>query len=131
MRKTLKLFWALAAFVVISLPVSVFGQTGGAGGGGTSGGPPKKSIQLQNPLKVDSIEKFFQLLIDILLIFATPIIVFFIIYSGFLFVTARGNEDQLKKAKTALLWTVIGAVLLLGANVLLDIIVNTVNQLRA
>lgn len=99
--------------------------TGPSGTGGVTG-----SSRLLNPLKVDSIEKLLQLILDILLIFAVPIIVFFIIYSGFLFVTAQGNEEQLKKAKNALLWTVIGAVILLGAKVILDVIVNTVTSLQ-
>ncbi len=115
---------------LFGMPHVADAQSGGAGTGGTSGGPPPQIVKLENPLKVGSIPEFFALLIDVLLIFAVPIIVFFIIYAGFLFVTARGNEDQIKKAKNALLWTVIGAVLLLGAKTLLAIIINTVDQLR-
>ncbi len=101
-----------------------------------SGEPPSRvgstvgAITLTNPLKVDSIPKLLQLILDIILIFATPIIVFFIIYSGFLFVTAQGNDAQLTKAKTALLWTVIGGVIVLGANVLLDVLIATVKSLQ-
>lgn len=44
-----------------------------------------------------------------------PMAGIFIIYSGFLFVTARGSEDQLKKAKTTFYWTIIGTILIVGA----------------
>ncbi len=138
-------------FSLMSAPLSAFSATGtvpggnqpaqpGAPGSGMVPGANQQqssthipgtpsSYNLQNPLKVNSIEDFLKLLITILLVFATPIIVFFIIYSGFLFVTAAGNETKLAKAKAALLWTIVGAVILLGANALLTIIINTVKQL--
>ena len=56
--------------------------------------------------------------------------VFFIVYSGFLFVTARGSEDKLKTAKRALLYSVIGTAILLGAWVIAEVIASTINQLR-
>lgn len=59
------------------------------------------------------------------------IVVFFIIYAGFLFVTARGDTTKLEKAKTTFLYTVIGAAILLGATVLATVIKNTVDQLEA
>lgn len=137
-------FLLLIPVVFVLLPLaSVYAATTGstpttppAVTGSTPTTPPSSvggtigSITLANPLKVDSIEKLLQLILDIILIFATPIIVFFIIYSGFLFVTAQGNDAQLTKAKTALLWTVIGGVIVLGANVLLDVLVATVKSLQ-
>lgn len=58
-----------------------------------------------------------------------PIIVLAIIYSGFLFVTARGNSEKLGKAKDALLYSVIGAAILLGAVALAKLIESTVRAL--
>lgn len=49
-----------------------------------------------------------------------------IIYSGFLFVTAGGDEGKIKTAKLVLLYTVIGAAILLGAKVIATVIQNTV-----
>lgn len=57
------------------------------------------------------------------------IIVFFVLYSGFLFVKARGDEKGITDAKNAFLWTVVGAAVLLGAQLLSTIIQNTVKQL--
>jgi hypothetical protein len=68
-------------------------------------------------------------IIEIILVFAVPIIVFFIIYAGFLFVTARGNENQIGTARTALTWAVIGGVIVLGANLILTVVQQTVNTL--
>ncbi len=52
-----------------------------------------------------------------------------IIYAGFLYVTAGGNETQIKKAHDALLYAVIGAAILLGAWVISEAIRATINQL--
>ena len=43
------------------------------------------------------------------------VVILMLVYVGFLFVTAQGNESKLTQAKTALMWTVIGALILLGA----------------
>ena len=47
-------------------------------------------------------------------------------YAGFLFVTANGNESQLTQAKNALLWSVVGGVIALGARLILEVIQGTV-----
>ncbi len=43
------------------------------------------------------------------------VVVIMIIYSGFLFVTARGDETQISNARRSLLYSAIGAAILLGA----------------
>lgn len=92
--------------------------------------PSSQSFQLQNPLNVGSIEELLRLILDIVVIFATPIVVFFVIYSGFLFVTAQGNEERLKKAKTAFLWTIIGGLIVLGASTILTVIIGTIRSIQ-
>jgi hypothetical protein len=46
-----------------------------------------------------------------------------------LFVVSKGNPEELKKAKTTLYWTIIGALILLGAQVIAKIIENTLKTL--
>ncbi|OGF82411.1 hypothetical protein A3B18_03640 [Candidatus Giovannonibacteria bacterium RIFCSPLOWO2_01_FULL_46_13] len=60
---------------------------------------------------------------------ALPLVVVFIIYSGFLFVSARGNEEQLEKAKSTFFWAVIGAILVVGAYAIATAIENFAKQL--
>lgn len=104
--------------------VSCGGGAGADGGGGGGAG----SISIENPLAADSITDFFLLLIRILLIFAIPIIVFFIIYAGFLMVTAQGNQEQITTAKRAFVYALIGGLLILGAELILTVIQGTVNS---
>jgi len=92
---------------------------------------PTTEIGIINPLgEGTTITSFFLDLIRILLIFAIPIIVFFIIYAGFLMVTANGKPEQISKGKTALLYAVIGGLLILGANLILTVIQGTVDSFR-
>ena len=58
-----------------------------------------------------------------------PVCVFFMVYAGFLFVSARGNEEAITKAKKTFLYTVIGVALLLGSWALAKAIQGTVNQI--
>lgn len=90
------------------------------------------SYGLENPLSKDNqtLIGLLQNLLDIIMVFAVPLIVFMIIYAGFLFVMDRGTGKNLDKAKRALLYSVIGGVLILGANIILYVIEGTVNAFR-
>lgn len=91
--------------------------------------PSSPSTAVQNPLVANSITELFQAIIDIVMIFAIPIIVFFIVYAGFLYVTARGSTETIQKAHRALLYAIIGALLIIGANVLIDVVGGTVQSI--
>ncbi len=58
-----------------------------------------------------------------------PIITVFIVYSGFLFVTAQGRPAQLETARRNFFYSVLGALLILAAWVLANLIGSTVTQL--
>ena len=58
-----------------------------------------------------------------------PVIALAIIYCGFLFVFARGNPEKIKTAKDALIYTLIGAAVLLGAWTIAQLVSNTVISL--
>ena len=94
-------------------------------------GSSVSTVTLKNPLNVDSITDLLVALLNIVIIIAVPIVVFFIIYAGFLYVTARGNAEQVKKASAALTYSVIGAILIIGAFVIVEIIGNLVDSFTA
>ena len=77
--------------------------------------PATTNVKLDNPIKINDIEELLQAILTIVIGLATPIIVFFIIYAGFLYVTARGNPEQIKQASQALTYSVIGGVIILGS----------------
>ena len=70
---------------------------------------------LARPTKAGSLADFIKDIANIAMQIGGIVAVIFIIWAGFLFVTARGNEEQIKKARMTFYWTIIGAVVLLGA----------------
>lgn len=91
-------------------------------------GPANATID--NPLGANN-TSLNDLLIKIMRIVTTVgsiVVVFFIIYSGFKFVTAGDSDSDRTKAKDIFYATIIGAAILLGANVIATIIVGTVEN---
>lgn len=119
------------------MPMSVLADTqasggataGNAGGGSTTGKDLSISFQLKNPLEgTDSLQGFLLNVLDAVIYILMPVIVIMMIYAGFLFVTARGNAEKLTQAKNALLYTVIGAAIILGAKGFALAIESTLKQ---
>lgn len=88
---------------------------------------------IDNPL--DSQYSTFPLFIDAVVTVAVqvlfPFVVLAIIYSGFLFVKAQGNETELKEAKKVLWYSIVGAFVLLGALGFSQIIQTTIESVTA
>lgn len=118
--KTIRFFLLIVLFIIPS--VLVFASVA------VPGAPSVANIP--NPLGANTtITSFIATLLDTIFPIAALVAVFFLIFAGFLMVTAGGNEEKLTKARQALLWTVIGVALLLGAKVLSAVICGTINQL--
>jgi hypothetical protein len=98
--------------------------------GDTDFTPCSLSGKICNPIPdIHSIPDFIQTFLTKALELGIPVIALAIIYCGFLFVSARGNSEKLTKAKDALLYTLIGAAVLLGAWAIATLIKNTVTGL--
>ena len=93
------------------------------------GGNP--GVTLMNPLGTGTtINSFLLSILNIITNTIGPVIVILmLVYVGFKFVAAQGNESKLTEAKQMLLWTVIGALVLLGAKVIAMGIQATVQAL--
>ncbi len=125
--------------LILFSSILFFGLTGGpayantqnSGGSNTqnSGGPQSITFQIDNPSTVDNVQDLLEALLNLAVQVGVPILVIAIIYVGFLFVQAQGNETKLADAKKAFFWTVIGAAIVLGAFVISTAIQNTVDQL--
>lgn len=84
---------------------------------------------LCNPLAFDTLYEFLIAILNLVAFIAFPVLVLFIIYVGFLFVSAQGDTEKLKKAKSYLFWALVGALLVLGGKALALAIQATVDQL--
>ena len=107
------------------------GATTNDPGATTNTGAPGTTMELANPLKAKSIDAFILSIIEVIMVFLIPIIVLYIMYAGFLFVTARGNATQIADAKRALLYAIIGGVIVVGAKLIIDVIQGTVDAFKA
>lgn len=89
-----------------------------------------QGVSFTNPINKGSIQEILTAVLDFLTAIGAIMAVLFTVYAGFLFVTARGSESQLQKAKQTLFWTLVGAVIVLGAFVLAEVIETTANQIK-
>jgi len=115
------LFYVLA-LGILTLPMDVYAAS------------PKKcppGSEFCNPLRdgLNTVSGFTEALLKAVIYILFPIAVLFMIYSGFKFIIAQGNEQELKKAKVNFFWTVIGLSLLLGAVALAAILRGTIDPL--
>lgn len=83
-------------------------------GNGTAGGSDLKTIFLN--------------VLDVAQTIMIMLTTLYLIFAGFMFVTAKGDPGKLKKARDALLWGLIGAALILCAEVLAYGIGDTVKE---
>lgn len=116
MKKLLKKFLVGLMFFA---PILVSAQAQGPG------------FTFENPIDADNIFELIAQVLSFVSAFGAVIVVLAIIYSGFLFVKAQGNDSEISKAKSVFFWSVVGAIVLLGAQVLAEIICNTAASLGA
>ncbi len=132
MTAKIKYYLASIALFFLSSKI-VFAQLGGQTGSGLSGQTGSGGCQagtICNPIpNVTSLNDLLKDILQGVIKIGIPIITLALIYSGFLFVTAQGNSEKLKSAKKALLYTVIGAAVLLGSWAIAQLIHSTVSSL--
>ena len=92
-----RIFWANTA-LLITLPTVVFAQ----GETITIGDPTGKTV-----------EEILNSVVNWLLVIAAPIAVIMTIWAGYLFMTGGDNEERIKKARSTLMYVVIGIVILI------------------
>ncbi len=101
-----------------------FGLSPGGNTGGTSlqPGGSDNNVTLLNPLNSgdcapnqNCLLNFLKKILDFVIQIGTVAIILMLVYIGFLFVVAQGSDSKLTEAKNALLWTIIGALVLLGS----------------
>ena len=108
----------LILYPIIFLPFIVSAQLD-AGGGAT----------FKNPLDSGDIPALLSKVLHLLVQIGIPVLIIFIVYAGLKFVTAQGNPEEIKKAKSSLFWAVIGGAVLLGAEIISKVIQETVKAL--
>lgn len=116
-------------FVSLSMcgPQFVLSATSSVGAPDAS---PPSGGGLTNPLNsINSLPDFLNAILGAVVDLGTIVLTLALIYVGFLFVKAQGKEEEIKNARNALMWTVIGGLVLLGAQTIGMVISSTVEGL--
>lgn len=112
---------SLFAFIVFSSAATVMaGDTTNSSG----------SSGFTNPIKATSLDSFLTDLLKVVTTIGAVVVVLFLILAGFKYVTARGDLKKIQEATNTLTWTVVGAMVLLGAQVIATAIQGTINELK-
>ncbi len=93
------------------------------GPGGSTG------FELKNPIDSEDFAAIVKKIAELIVKVALPILVVMIIWAGAQFVFAQGNEQKLKDAKTTLWYSLIGALLVVGAFAIATAIENFAKKL--
>jgi hypothetical protein len=88
----------------------------------------KKLVESPTP-DITSIGDFIMELLEIVVKIGVPVASIFLIWSGYLFVSAQGDTTKLTTAKKTFVWACVGAAVLFGAWGLASAINGTVGAL--
>ncbi len=130
--------YVFVTVILLTPAVLVYGQSGtpinptpGTPTPGTPA-PQEVNVKFNNPLANQS-GSLMQLITDILNKIVMPIaaigVVLWIVWAGFQYLLAQGKPEAIKKANLNLMWSLIGAGLLLGAAGISAVLETTVNQI--
>jgi len=79
-------------------------------------------IRIENPITAESFEEIIDNVIDFVFKIAIVLAPLMVVVGGFLLLTAGGNISQVGRAKSLLLWTAIGFLVVLLSKGILAII---------
>jgi hypothetical protein len=87
--------------------------------------------RLANPVaRIMEPQNLIDLLVTIFQFLGGPVVVIGVIYAGFLLVTAQGDEKKIEHGRAVLLWTIVGAAIILGASVIKSVVEGTIEGLQ-
>lgn len=124
-----KTFSLLLVLAILILPTVLFAQ--GMTPPPPTGGTTQIGVKIENPFNGgnDVMSLIRAILSQIVMPIAAVGVVVWIVWAGFQFVLAQGNTTKITAAKNNLLWSLVGAGLLLGAAGISLVVENTVRAL--
>lgn len=136
--KSRKIIINILALFLFLLPLAVaFGQGAGVSSNGANVRPPSgasvgggvSNFKIENPIQATNFEQFLADILNIIVQIGIPVLVLMTIYTGFQFVTAKGDTVKLGKAKSMFLNLIIGSFMILGCFAISEALTNTVADL--
>lgn len=119
----------LVVLSVLALPLVAYLPSQVAAQDSKSPSATSIHLQLKNPLQnTNNIQDFLAKILHAVVLLLSPVIILMLVYTGFLFVRAQGSPEEIETARRTLLYTLIGAAIILGAEALAKVIQNTISQ---
>ena len=94
------------------------------------------NVTLINPLNSGScapnencLLNFLNKILEFVIRIGVVVVILMLVYVGYLFVVAQGSDTKITEARKALLWTIVGALILLGSQAIAIAIRATVQAL--
>lgn len=81
------------------------------------------------PAGLCTLEDLVDIILKAVVSIGSILLVLALVWTGFLFIAAQGNEEKIRSARDALVWTVLGGIVLLGAQAFQLIIKSTIESL--
>ena len=104
-----------------------------SGAGLTQTGSPTTNTSgsgiLRNPLQAPDLATLLSEILGYVVKIGSIFLVLMLVFVGFQFVMAQGNPEKVQSARSSLLWTAVGGLLLLGAQAIAMVIASTVQGL--
>lgn len=86
--------------------------------------------KIGNPLGgANSLSALLEAVTNVLIQLGAIVAALAIMYGGFLYVTAQGNEEKLQKAQATVTWALVGTAVLLGSKVIFKVIDGTIREI--
>ena len=136
-NKNLVLVIFLLSSILFGMNISLFMPAPLVGDGGVllaantssnSSGTKVYSAKLNNPISYDTGADLIGAIVKASLGIIGALAILVIVYGGVLYITSAGNEENIKKAKTAVTGAVIGLVVALLAYVIVDFVIKVLNK---
>lgn len=80
------------------------------------------TVCIRNPLQFESLEQLLDAIIDFLIKIGAPLAVIMIIYAGLTWMFAAGEPEKISKARSIIIWTIVGYSIILVAKGILLVI---------
>jgi len=88
-------------------------------------------IEVENPISINSVPDLIQTILEGLIKIGIPLLVVMIVYSGWLYLFARGDPGKIKTAHEMFKYTLLGGAILLAAWAIAQLIHSTLLDLTA
>ena len=85
-----------------------------------------EAATFSNPVAAPSAQSFLEAIFGVVMYMSIPVIGLALVYAGFMFITARGNREEIRTATYNITYILAAIALILGSYAIGKIVYNTI-----